>query len=337
MGVAGIVLGGVLDKELRDFEATAGSASRDRAASRGDFAVVVVEGYGKVGIDAALFDWFREHDGRMASLFGRCGAPLRLRRRSAADAPRPAAARAIGSSALPTAVRRGRGRAACASSTACTRRRVGVAARSAIVRFDDGRTRGRPARQSRPRSSAGTPEPAPAGSYILSGMDRTTARAGARRRFAATARDGDARDRPRARARGAAGHVPRADRRARRGQDAAGQGRRRGARASPSVVNSPTFVLMNEHVGRLRLYHVDAYRLDDPEEAVDAGLLDDRQCRWGGRRRVGRSARGLAPGRSARDTSSRRRRRRPSARTLRWTRDRRARTRTWPTPRCESR
>jgi tRNA threonylcarbamoyladenosine biosynthesis protein TsaE len=44
-----------------------------------------------------------------------------------------------------------------------------------------------------------------------------------------------------------------------------------------SVVNSPTFVLMNEHVGRLRMYHVDAYRLDDPEEARAAGLLDDRQ------------------------------------------------------------
>ena len=43
------------------------------------------------------------------------------------------------------------------------------------------------------------------------------------------------------------------------------------------VVNSPTFVLMNEHAGRLRMYHVDAYRLDDPEEASAAGLLDDRQ------------------------------------------------------------
>ena len=43
------------------------------------------------------------------------------------------------------------------------------------------------------------------------------------------------------------------------------------------VVNSPTFVLMNEHLGRLPLYHVDAYRLDDPEEAIAAGLLDDRQ------------------------------------------------------------
>jgi tRNA threonylcarbamoyladenosine biosynthesis protein TsaE len=45
-----------------------------------------------------------------------------------------------------------------------------------------------------------------------------------------------------------------------------------------SVVNSPTFVLMNEHVGRLRLFHIDAYRLDDPEEAVAAGLFDDRQA-----------------------------------------------------------
>ena len=43
-----------------------------------------------------------------------------------------------------------------------------------------------------------------------------------------------------------------------------------------SVVNSPTFVLMNEHHGRLTLFHVDAYRLDDPEEAFAAGLLDDR-------------------------------------------------------------
>ena len=45
-----------------------------------------------------------------------------------------------------------------------------------------------------------------------------------------------------------------------------------------SVVNSPTFVLMNEHRGRLPFYHVDAYRLDDPEEAFAAGLLDERQA-----------------------------------------------------------
>lgn len=45
-----------------------------------------------------------------------------------------------------------------------------------------------------------------------------------------------------------------------------------------SVVNSPTFILMNEHEGRLRLFHVDAYRLGDPEEALAAGLLDERQA-----------------------------------------------------------
>ncbi|MDQ2933664.1 MAG: tRNA (adenosine(37)-N6)-threonylcarbamoyltransferase complex ATPase subunit type 1 TsaE [Chloroflexota bacterium] len=44
------------------------------------------------------------------------------------------------------------------------------------------------------------------------------------------------------------------------------------------VVNSPTFVLMNEHDGRLRLFHIDAYRLDDPEEALAAGLFDERQA-----------------------------------------------------------
>lgn len=44
------------------------------------------------------------------------------------------------------------------------------------------------------------------------------------------------------------------------------------------IVNSPTFVLMNEHRGRLPLFHVDAYRLGDPEEAWAAGLLDDRQA-----------------------------------------------------------
>lgn len=45
-----------------------------------------------------------------------------------------------------------------------------------------------------------------------------------------------------------------------------------------SVVNSPTFVLMNEHAGRLRLFHIDAYRLEDPDESVAAGLFDDRQA-----------------------------------------------------------
>jgi tRNA threonylcarbamoyladenosine biosynthesis protein TsaE len=45
-----------------------------------------------------------------------------------------------------------------------------------------------------------------------------------------------------------------------------------------SVVNSPTFVLMNEHVGRLRLFHIDAYRLDEDRDPTEGGLLDDRQA-----------------------------------------------------------
>jgi tRNA threonylcarbamoyladenosine biosynthesis protein TsaE len=45
-----------------------------------------------------------------------------------------------------------------------------------------------------------------------------------------------------------------------------------------SIVNSPTFVLMNEHAGRLRLFHIDAYRLGDPDEAHAAGLFDERQA-----------------------------------------------------------
>ena len=69
MGVAGIVLGGALDKELRDFEATQ-LRRREMGGVDGAFGVIVVEGYGKVGMDAALFGWFRTHAGRMASIFG---------------------------------------------------------------------------------------------------------------------------------------------------------------------------------------------------------------------------------------------------------------------------
>jgi len=69
MGVAGIVLGGVLDKELRDFEATQ-LRRREVGGVRGDFAVLLLEGYGKVGFDPGLFAWFRAHDGHLASLFG---------------------------------------------------------------------------------------------------------------------------------------------------------------------------------------------------------------------------------------------------------------------------
>ncbi len=41
---------------------------------------------------------------------------------------------------------------------------------------------------------------------------------------------------------------------------------------------SPTFVLMREIQGRLRLYHIDLYRLDQVQEISDLGLDD---CLYG--------------------------------------------------------
>jgi tRNA threonylcarbamoyladenosine biosynthesis protein TsaE len=44
------------------------------------------------------------------------------------------------------------------------------------------------------------------------------------------------------------------------------------------TILSPSFVLMGEYVGRLPLFHIDLYRLATATEAVDGGLLDDRQA-----------------------------------------------------------
>lgn len=44
------------------------------------------------------------------------------------------------------------------------------------------------------------------------------------------------------------------------------------------TINSPTFVLMTEYDGRLRLFHIDLYRLDGPVDALGAGLIDERQA-----------------------------------------------------------
>lgn len=45
-----------------------------------------------------------------------------------------------------------------------------------------------------------------------------------------------------------------------------------------ATVNSPTFVLMAEHEGRIPLFHLDLYRLADAVDAYAGGLLDDRQA-----------------------------------------------------------
>ena len=43
------------------------------------------------------------------------------------------------------------------------------------------------------------------------------------------------------------------------------------------TVSSPTFVLMTEYAGRLPMFHIDLYRLDDAADALAGGLLDERQ------------------------------------------------------------
>ena len=44
------------------------------------------------------------------------------------------------------------------------------------------------------------------------------------------------------------------------------------------TVRSPSFVLMTEYEGRLLLFHLDLYRLDDAADALAGGLLDERQA-----------------------------------------------------------
>jgi len=39
-------------------------------------------------------------------------------------------------------------------------------------------------------------------------------------------------------------------------------------------VSSPTFTLVNEHPGRVPLYHVDLYRIDDPGELHEIGIAE---------------------------------------------------------------
>jgi tRNA threonylcarbamoyladenosine biosynthesis protein TsaE len=44
-----------------------------------------------------------------------------------------------------------------------------------------------------------------------------------------------------------------------------------------AIVNSPSFTLMAEYAGRLTLFHQDLYRLAGTGEALEGGLLDERQ------------------------------------------------------------
>ena len=53
-------------------------------------------------------------------------------------------------------------------------------------------------------------------------------------------------------------------------------GNARGDRGAPGPVTSPTFTLLHEYAGRLRLYHADLYRLTDPGELIALGY--DEWC-----------------------------------------------------------
>ena len=135
MGVAGIVLGGLLDKELRDFEAVQQRRRRIGGSER-DFAVIVLAGYGKVGLDPALFAWFQAHDGRMASLFGETA------RLYVYDADRPPARRGLPRPGDPVIAHRrphaGRTGTLLRVLESDHAAPSGALVRSAVVRFDDG-------------------------------------------------------------------------------------------------------------------------------------------------------------------------------------------------------
>jgi hypothetical protein len=136
MGVAGIVLGGVLDKELRDFAAIQ-RRRRELGGMTGAFGLLLLEGFGKVGLDPQLFTWLRRHAGRMASLFGED------RRLYVYDADPPPARRplaVVGDRVI--AHRRpfqGRSGTLVAVLDDLHAAPSGVPARMALVRFEDGR------------------------------------------------------------------------------------------------------------------------------------------------------------------------------------------------------
>jgi hypothetical protein len=152
MGVAGIVLGGVLDKELRDFEEIQ-RRRRQVGGLTGAFGLLLVEGFGKVGLDPVLFAWFARHVGHMASLFGAEG---RLYVYDASAPPVRSSAPRPGDRVI--AHRRpfaGRGGELIRLLDGLHAAPSGVPCRMAIVRFEDGRTASVPLANLEATSAAG--------------------------------------------------------------------------------------------------------------------------------------------------------------------------------------
>jgi tRNA threonylcarbamoyladenosine biosynthesis protein TsaE len=44
------------------------------------------------------------------------------------------------------------------------------------------------------------------------------------------------------------------------------------------TITSPSFILMAEYAARLPLFHIDPYRLASAEDALEGGLIDERQA-----------------------------------------------------------
>jgi hypothetical protein len=136
MGVAGIVLGGMLDKELRDFEAIQ-QRRREIGGISGAFGVLLVEGFGKVGLDPELFAWLRAHGGHEASLVGEERALYVYEAESApARRPLPRIGDAVVAHRRPF---QGRGGTLVAILDDLHAAPSGLIARMALVRFGDGR------------------------------------------------------------------------------------------------------------------------------------------------------------------------------------------------------
>ena len=231
MGVAGIVLGGVLDKELRDFEATQ-QRRREIGGVRGDFAVLLLEGYGKVGFDPGLFAWFRAHDGHLASLFGEearlyvyAAGPPPARR----SLPRPG----------DRVIAHRRPHAGLGGTLLRVLDQLHAAESGVVGRYRARALRGRPhghGAAGQPRGD-GAPRRGLTGAAALElrfpilaadGSSHRIGRAAARAPQHQPGRD--PRDRPPHRRRRRSGHRPGPGRSARGGQDAAGEGDRGGPR-----------------------------------------------------------------------------------------------------------
>ena len=268
MGIAGAVVPALAERDRRD---VAASELRQRAGLHRlpSFPVLVVDGFVRRALAGPVRDLFEALAGVEVGL---AGNPPLLVAPAALDLPRPPADR--------VRVRAGR-EAGAEGRFVRPRRPVPLRGRH------------------RPRGRAGGPRRRPNG-------DRRTRRSRAVCLIAHAADAAGAGPRPgtSARLRPMSSNRATARRTSRSAAATRAIGRRLGAAAGPGdvvalvgplgagktelargiargldvdePVASPTFILVAEHAGRLPLFHVDCYRLDGAEDALAAGILDER-------------------------------------------------------------